>query len=51
LSNTEIADRLCISTKTAEHHVSAIMDRLDAPTRREAAAAARNRGLLGSAEK
>jgi len=51
LSNTEIASRLCISTKTAEHHVSAIMARLDAPTRQEAAAAARNRGLLGSSEK
>jgi DNA-binding CsgD family transcriptional regulator len=46
LSNTEIARRLCISAKTAEHHVSAIMARLDAPTRQEAAAAARARGLL-----
>jgi DNA-binding CsgD family transcriptional regulator len=51
LSNTEIASRLCISAKTAEHHVSAIMARLDAPTRQKAAAAARNRGLLGSSEK
>jgi DNA-binding CsgD family transcriptional regulator/tetratricopeptide (TPR) repeat protein len=51
LSNTEIASRLCISAKTAEHHVSAIMARLDTPTRQEAAAAARNRGLLGSSEK
>jgi DNA-binding CsgD family transcriptional regulator/tetratricopeptide (TPR) repeat protein len=51
LSNTEIASRLFISAKTAEHHVSAIMARLDAPTRREAAAVARNRGLLGSSEK
>jgi DNA-binding CsgD family transcriptional regulator/tetratricopeptide (TPR) repeat protein len=51
LSNTEIASRLCISAKTAEHHVSAIMGRLDAPTRQAAAAAARNRGLLGSPEK
>ena len=51
LSNTEIASRLCISAKTAEHHVSAIMGRLDAPTRQAAAAAARNRGLLGSSEK
>jgi len=51
LSNIEIASRLCISAKTAEHHVSAIMARLDAPTRREAAAVARNRGLLGSSEK
>jgi DNA-binding CsgD family transcriptional regulator len=46
LSNTEIARRLCISAKTAEHHVSAIMARLDAPSRQEAAAAARARGLL-----
>jgi len=51
LSNTEIASRLCISAKTAEHHVSAIMARLDAPTRQKAAAAARNRGLLGGSEK
>jgi len=47
LSNTEIADRLCISTKTAEHHVSAIMARLEAPTRQRAASAARSLGLLG----
>jgi DNA-binding NarL/FixJ family response regulator len=46
LSNTEIARRLCISAKTAEHHVSAIMARLDASTRQQAAAAARARGLL-----
>ena len=46
LSNSEIARRLCISAKTAEHHVSAIMDRLEAPTRGAAAAAARSRGLL-----
>jgi len=46
LSNSEIARRLCISAKTAEHHVSAIMARLDAATRQEAAAAARARGLL-----
>jgi len=51
LSNTEIASRLCISAKTAEHHVSAVMARLDAPTRQKAVAAARNRGLLGGSEK
>jgi DNA-binding CsgD family transcriptional regulator len=51
LSNTEIADRLCISTKTAEHHVSAIMARLDAPTRQRAASAARSLGLLGGAKR
>jgi ATP/maltotriose-dependent transcriptional regulator MalT len=47
LSNSEIARRLCISAKTAEHHVSAIMARLEAATRQEAAATARARGLLG----
>jgi DNA-binding NarL/FixJ family response regulator len=46
MSNAEIARRLCISAKTAEHHVSAIMARLEATTRQEAAAAARARGLL-----
>jgi DNA-binding NarL/FixJ family response regulator len=51
LSNTEIAGRLCISAKTAEHHVSAIMARLDAPTRQEAALTARARGLLGELRK
>jgi DNA-binding CsgD family transcriptional regulator len=47
LSNAEIARRLCVSAKTAEHHVSAIMARLDAATRQQAAAVARARGLLG----
>jgi DNA-binding CsgD family transcriptional regulator len=51
LSNAEIASRLCISAKTAEHHVSAIMARLDAPTRQKAAVAARHRGLLDDAQK
>jgi DNA-binding CsgD family transcriptional regulator len=50
LTNAEIADRLCISAKTAEHHVAAIMARLEAGTRRDAAAAARQRGLLDVAE-
>jgi DNA-binding CsgD family transcriptional regulator len=51
LSNAEIARRLCISAKTAEHHVSAIMARLDATTRRGAAVAARARGLIDSLKK
>jgi len=51
LSNTEIADRLCIAAKTAEHHVSAVMARLDVPTRHRAASAARSRGLLDGAKK
>lgn len=51
MSNAEIARRLCISAKTAEHHVSAIMARLDAATRQQAAAAARARGLIDSLKK
>ena len=46
LTNTEIAECLCISGKTAEHHVSAIMARLGAASRREAVTEARKRGLL-----
>jgi DNA-binding CsgD family transcriptional regulator len=51
LSNPEIAGRLCISVKTAEHHVSAIMGRLDATTRQKAVVEARQRGLLGNSQK
>jgi DNA-binding CsgD family transcriptional regulator len=51
MSNAEIARRLCISAKTAEHHVSAIMARLDATTRQKAASAARARGLIGPLKK
>jgi DNA-binding CsgD family transcriptional regulator/tetratricopeptide (TPR) repeat protein len=51
LSNSEIAERLCISAKTAEHHVSALMARLETTTRREAASEARKRGLLGDDRK
>src|SRR4029077_4535363 len=50
LSNAQIAQRLSISPKTAEHHVSAIMARLGVSTRREAADVARDRGLLGTLE-
>jgi DNA-binding NarL/FixJ family response regulator len=46
LSNAEIARRLCISPKTTEHHVAAIMARLGAHSRQEAAEAARKRGLI-----
>ncbi len=41
LSNVEIATRLSISAKTAEHHVSAIIARLGVASRRDAALAAR----------
>jgi DNA-binding CsgD family transcriptional regulator/tetratricopeptide (TPR) repeat protein len=50
LSNPQIARRLSISPKTAEHHVSAIMERMGVTTRAEAAAVARARGLLDTLE-
>jgi DNA-binding CsgD family transcriptional regulator/tetratricopeptide (TPR) repeat protein len=46
LSTGRIAERLYISPKTTQHHVSAIIAQLGASTRQEAAAAARRRGLL-----
>jgi DNA-binding CsgD family transcriptional regulator/tetratricopeptide (TPR) repeat protein len=45
LSNADIAARLVISPKTADHHVSAILAKLDVHTRGEAAAAARRLGV------
>ena len=45
LSNREIAERLFISPKTAEHHVSRIYAKLGVSSRAEAGAyAARNLG-------
>lgn len=40
LTNAEIADRLFVSKKTVEHHVSAIFDKLGVTTRAKAIAAA-----------
>ena len=45
LTNTEIAARLVISRKTADHHVSAILGKLDARSRRDAVGTARRLGL------
>jgi len=42
LSNAQIAARLHISPKTVDHHVSAVLARMDVSTREEAAAKARN---------
>jgi DNA-binding CsgD family transcriptional regulator/tetratricopeptide (TPR) repeat protein len=46
LRNTEIADRLVVSPKTVDHHVSAILRKLDVKTRVQAATEAVRRGLL-----
>jgi DNA-binding CsgD family transcriptional regulator/tetratricopeptide (TPR) repeat protein len=45
MTNAEIASALFISEKTVEHHVSRVLMKLDAPTRREAARAAQRLGL------
>lgn len=45
-TNQEIADRLNLAIKTVDHHVSAILEKLGASTRRAAASTARRLGLL-----
>ena len=49
LSNAEIADRLVISPRTAEHHISAVLRKLDEPTRARAVAAALRDGVVSPA--
>jgi DNA-binding CsgD family transcriptional regulator/tetratricopeptide (TPR) repeat protein len=49
LTNAEIAERLVVSTRTAEHHVAAVLTKLGAPTRREAARRATELRLVGPA--
>jgi DNA-binding CsgD family transcriptional regulator len=46
LSNPAIGERLFVSPKTVEHHVSAILDKLDVTTRSQAVDEARRRGWL-----
>ncbi len=45
LRNAQIAARLIVSEKTVDHHVSAILRKLDVRTRGEAGVEARRRGL------
>jgi DNA-binding CsgD family transcriptional regulator/tetratricopeptide (TPR) repeat protein len=49
-SNAQIAAKLFISTKTVDHHVSAVLAKLDAPTRNVAASHAVRLGLASPAE-
>ncbi len=44
-SNAETAAKLVLSTRTVDHHVSAVLAKLDAPTRGVAAARAARLGL------
>src|SRR5690242_15851914 len=46
LSNAQIADRLFISAKTVDHHVSAILAKLEVHTRAEAVAVALQSNLI-----
>ncbi len=46
LSTADLADRLVLSPRTVEHHVSAVLRKLGEPTRARAVATARRLGVL-----
>ena len=46
LTNAELADRLYLSVKTVDHHVSAILTKLEISGRRDAGRRARELGIL-----
>ena len=46
LTNAEVADRLFLSPRTVENHVSAVLTKLDSDTREEAVSRARDEGLI-----
>ena len=46
-TNTEIARRMSIAPKTAEHHVAAVLAKLDVVSRQAAVLLARDQQLIG----
>nr|WP_277611084.1 LuxR C-terminal-related transcriptional regulator [Streptomyces scabichelini] len=50
LTNPEIADRLVLSVRTVDNHVSAVLDKLGASTRRQVTDRATELGMLPGAE-